>query len=185
MTRGAGKVDVFEPDEENFKICVENLRTFGERAVLYQAAVWRSDRFDSEVLYTGPAKTSDGLNFGGGNVVFEDGRRISVRCEPLDSILSNIRRVRLIKLDCESSEWPILFSSRLLECVDELVGEYHEIGGKYNRASIPRKAQVIGFDSYTAEDLVAFLRRHDFSVEITARRDSNIGNFFAKKNMRS
>src|SRR5437660_8604522 len=116
LARGAGRVYVFEPEEDNFRLCNENLSCFGERAVLHQAAVWRSDKFEDELLFTGPPESAQGVNFGGGNVVFEDGHRIHVKCVPLDSVLSNIRRVRLMKLDCESSEWLILFSSRLLEC---------------------------------------------------------------------
>lgn len=181
LTRGAGKVHAFEPDPENIRLCAANLKRFGQRVVLRRAAVWRSDTSDAELNYTGPVATAKGPNYGGGNVVFEDGLQIPVKNESLDSILSNIRCVRLLKLDCESSEWPILFTSRLLECVDEIVGEYHEIGGKYNRANIPPRTGVPGFTSYTVEDLVLFLGRHNFSVETTRGHESNIGTFFAKK----
>jgi hypothetical protein len=37
-------------------------------------------------------------------------------------------RVRLIKLDCEGSEWPLLEGCREWGLVDEVVGEYHLYG---------------------------------------------------------
>jgi hypothetical protein len=86
-----------------------------------------------------------------------------------------------MKLDCESGEWPILFTSRLLECVEEIIGEYHEIGGKNNQATIPPRAGLPGFTSYTRDALNSFLKRHGFSVEIDGKSDSNIGLFFAKR----
>jgi hypothetical protein len=33
--------------------------------------------------------------------------------------------IHLLKLDCEGSEWPILFSSHLLRFCENIVGEYH------------------------------------------------------------
>ena len=181
LQRGAGKVYAFEPDEANFLICTENLKRFGSRAVPRRAAIWRSDKWETELLYTGPSQTPLGINHGGGNILFEDGDGIPVPVEALDSILSNIRHVRLMKLDCEGSEWPVLFTSRFLECVDEIIGEYHEIGGKRNNASIPPKALLPGYSAYTREDLVSFLDRHGFSVEIAGSPQSHIGAFFAKR----
>src|SRR5262249_44661822 len=34
-------------------------------------------------------------------------------------------RVRLVKLDCEGAEWPVLLTSRRLGRIDALCGEYH------------------------------------------------------------
>lgn len=181
LTRRAGLVYAFEPDEQNFELCRTNLEPFGQRIHIFQKAVWRSDVAKVELKYTGYSKGPYGVNCGGGNVVFNDGLQISVQAEALDSILANLNHVRLMKLDCESSEWPILFTSRLLNRVDEIVGEYHEIGGKYNTACIPTIAQVPGFASYTVDKLVEFLNLHNFRVETTRPSDSNIGLFFAKR----
>lgn len=181
LKRNAGKILGFEPLGENLRICARNLRRFRNRAVLSRAAVWRSDTFEAKLFHTGATESPQGLNFGGGNVIFEDGLQIPVTSRPLDSILSNIREVRLLKLDCESSEWPILFTSKLLDCVAEIAGEFHEIGGSYNSGSIPGKASLPKFSIYTREQLQEFLERHGFAVELEQNR-SNIGLFFAKRN---
>jgi FkbM family methyltransferase len=181
LTRGAGKIYLFEPDKQNCLMCRRNLRRYKGRIVLAQAAMWRSDVSCSELLYTGPTDTDEGRNYGGGNVVFGDGLQQPVPCEALESVLSGIRYVRLLKLDCESSEWPILFSCRLLECVGEIVGEYHEIGGRNNFGTIPCEARIQGYSEYTANDLVSFLTRQGFSVELLTQEDSSIGRFFAKR----
>jgi FkbM family methyltransferase len=181
LQRGAGKVFAFEPDRQNIRLCAHNLRRFGNRTFLSRAAIWRSDLDVSELKYTGYPATANGSNSGGGNVVFDDGHNIAVRAEALDSILSNIRKVRLLKLDCESSEWPILLTCRLLDAVEDIAGEFHEIGGYFNNAQIPTKAQVANYESYVASDLVSFLGRHGFSVQIHRNNNSNIGLFFAKR----
>ena len=180
--RGVGKIYLFEPNSDNIQLCMMNLRRFKHKVVVNQTAIWRSDTSDCELKYTGCVESTNGANYGGGNVIFEDGLQIPVRCESLDSILSNIRQVRLLKLDCESEqEWPILFTSRLLETVSEIVGEYHEIGGQNNLVDIPPKAALPGFISYKRDDLVWFLNRHGFSVKIVGQDNSNIGLFYAKR----
>jgi FkbM family methyltransferase len=181
MIRGAGKAYTFEPDQENFMLCETNLKPFFPNVYLTQKAVWRSDTSDDILNYTGYSKGPDGINCGGGNVLFENGINISVQTIALDSVLSRIDKVRLLKLDCEASEWPILFTSRLLNRVEEIVGEYHEIGGNFNKAAIPKKAQVSGFSSYTIDHLVLFLSQNNFTVETTRVCNTNIGLFFAKK----
>ena len=181
LIRGAGKVLAFDPDGDNIRLCAANLRRFKGRAIIHRTAIWRSDTFDSQVYYTGPTKTLMGLNFGGGNVVFEDGKNVPVKCESLDSVLSNIRRVRLLKLDCESSEWPILLTCKLLECVEVIVGEFHEIGGKHDSATIPPKAALPGHGCYVVQSLVSFLSRHGFSIRVVENGNSNIGLFFAER----
>jgi hypothetical protein len=35
--------------------------------------------------------------------------------------------VRLLKMDCEGSEWPLLYTSSELDRVQAVCGEYHEI----------------------------------------------------------
>ncbi len=44
---------------------------------------------------------------------------------PFDEILGQLGDVRLVKMDCEGSEFPLLYTSQRLAQVQEFVGEWH------------------------------------------------------------
>jgi hypothetical protein len=74
--------------------------------------------------------------------------------------------VRLLKLDCEGSEWPILFTSRRLQQVREIVGEYHERETEWGWCGAVR--------------LQEFLQAQGFAVDVQETRDG-LGLFWAKR----
>jgi FkbM family methyltransferase len=84
-------------------------------------AVWRSDeepkvlKFDVNVV---DGNGSMGKVFEGGEIEVE-----SIR---LDDVLEKHETVRLIKIDVEGSEYEILFTSKKLERVKVITGEFHE-----------------------------------------------------------
>ncbi len=124
LRRGAGRVVCCEPCPDNFAVLRHNLAPFGGRAVLLNCAVWRSDRPEGRLHLHNPV---DPRNTGAVQAR-PDGDGPAADAVPLDDLLAEIaagRRVRLMKLDCEGAEWPILFTSSRLACVDEVCGEYH------------------------------------------------------------
>lgn len=130
LNRGAGRVFAVEADAGNAGVFRHNLHTVCDascRAHLINGAAWRSDVPPGQLLYF----ANVGANTGGGNVLGESGA--GVRAFSFDSLVrfaassSASGRVKLCKIDCEGSEWPILLTSQCLHLVDELVGEYHVI----------------------------------------------------------
>lgn len=112
----------FEVDEENFRLAQANV---GTRAQVVNAAVVRSDaRASDRVYYTGHVPMEHELNTGVGTIFGNEGQR-AVATMPLDEILLQLGTVRLIKLDTEGSEWPILMGSSRLGQVQEIIGEWH------------------------------------------------------------
>jgi hypothetical protein len=100
--------------------------------------VWRSDREpETQLVLSGP----DGENTGAGSVlaggrivdfptqtwIDSSGEAASVAAVALDEVLKRFERVKMLKLDCEGSEFPILLTSRELARVQEIVGEIHEL----------------------------------------------------------
>ena len=81
--------------------------------------------------------SSDPENAGGGTLIWEsDG--LLVKVVPFDEIVDHVSRggesrISVLKVDCEGAEFPILLTSRLLDRIDRIVGEYHEL-----RAQLPR-----------------------------------------------
>ena len=169
LMRGAGHVHGFEAFVENYRAARGNLRSFGGRITAHHRAVWRSDRPVDSLPYT----ILDPGNLGAGHVLRMDGPQ-SVPAIGLDALIRRVtdhgrRRVRLLKLDCEGAEYPILFTSKLLHLVDAIHGEYHNYTISHGREHpfyrVPDHARVEGFSRFTIDELDAFLTDAGFEVE--------------------
>ena len=163
-------VHAFEPFIDNYTMAVMNS---GARCRPY--AVWRSDRSDYGVL---PYQSSTCKENTGGGDVF--GGSDLVESVSLDGFIrdENIQKIRLIKIDCEGSEFPILLTSKYLHLADEIIGEYHEL--PYGDKTIPDYAAVTGVSEFSRDVLRGCLERNGFDVEINHEAE-NIGKFFAKR----
>jgi hypothetical protein len=143
-------------------------------------------------MHTGFPKTPGGINTGGGNVIWDNGVHLQVPAVKFDDVVMSCTHngadlIRLLKIDAETSEFPILLTSTKLAYVCEIVGEYHEVGGDYNTATIPAPAQVYDektetfYSAYTAALLEEFLRDNGFDVTSNRLGNTNMGHFRAKK----
>ena len=93
----------------------------------------------------------------------------------LDDILSQFDKVKFMKIDVEGSEYPILFTSKQITKVEEIVGEFHE----YNDLnSIPENCRVPGYNKYTRNDIIDFFSNLGYNVEITEVNWSNSHGLF-------
>jgi hypothetical protein len=95
----------------------------------------------------------------------------------LDEILAKFERIKLLKLDCEGSEFPILLTSRLLGKVEKIIGEYHEIDPATMQFLDPQ-AKLPGLTAYPAHLLADRLQACGFEVTLT-RGAPYIGSFRA------
>lgn len=202
LLRGCQQVFSVEPDPANCEIALENLRDYVEhsRVTIEYGAVWRSDPNDDELLFDGYhpfpksfAGAEGILNTANGSVIWGLGERVPKL--PFDELLDQLtnsgeKRLRLLKLDCEGSEWPILFTSHRLHLVDEICGEFHEIGGDFLEISEDRPVQQpvfrFGDEKFTSERLVGFLNEAGFEVTSHRHRrpdgaQEGIGLFFARR----
>jgi FkbM family methyltransferase len=203
LSRGCRNVICIEPDRGNFDIAAESLKPHVENGSLQleRAAVWRSDpnrdqlRLDGYHPFPRSFTEMQGiLNTGNGSVIW--GRGEPVEKIAFDALVDRAtrdgeRRVRLLKLDCEGAEWPILLTSRRLHLIDEICGEFHEIGGEFYEISEDRPAQAPvfsfeGVEGFTVDLLVEFLETAGFTV--TWRRHvrpggaaEGLGLFFATR----
>jgi FkbM family methyltransferase len=192
IQRGAGKVHAIEADVENYELALEHLKKYITAGVvsLTWGAVWRSD-VNEEVLYHGGYTIAihNLVNTAGGDVIwYKHGKMVPAI--PFDMVIqgateNGIKKIRLLKLDCEGSEWPILFTSNTLYLIDEMCGEFHEIGGEYDTHTPP--FIIEGFERFTIHELIGFLQTRGFNVtysrHISSRSGtlSNMGMFFAKR----
>lgn len=117
LRRGAGKVITFEPEPGNFALLRDNLAPFGDRASVRPVAVWGND-VPAGGLHL--ANLLDPRNTGASRI---GDTGVQVQAVTFDDLIE--QRVRLVKLDCEGAEWPILTTSRKLHLVEAFCGEYH------------------------------------------------------------
>ncbi len=187
---GSREIHAFEADPTNF-VRLRNHVSDLPGMHLYNCAVFRSDAPAVDgLLHSGPAF----FNTGGGNVIFggqlfdsdtqeswisAETDRSRVPAVPLDEVLGRFERVKLLKLDCEGSEYPILLTSTQLPKVERIVGEYHEI----HASAMPllvAEARLDGFTSYGPDLLARKLAAAGFRVSIIPT-DAGRGRFEAVK----
>ena len=180
LTRGAASVVAYEPESSNHRCAVDNLASFGSRAQVKRAAVWRSDAPVPRLPFW---PSGDAANTGGGSVIWDTEAHF-VSAVPFDTVIEAARdqgrrQVSLVKIDCEGAEFPILLTSKLLHRIDRIVGEYHEL-----RAGPPAHSAVPGYTQFTVGDLLAALRAAGFSVASKGRATGTFGEmglFFAER----
>jgi FkbM family methyltransferase len=181
VLRGGRHVWSIEPDGTNCALAAGHLKPYADlgHVRLIHAAVWRSDPNDDELRFDGyhafpPSYPGmEGvLNTGGGSVVWGLGEPVAkIAFDDVVDLATNRgeRRVRLLKLDCEGAEWPIVLTSRRLHLIDEIVGEFHELGGPLLEIGEDRPSNAHVFHSdrvagFTIEELARFLRDTGFGV---------------------
>jgi FkbM family methyltransferase len=183
LARGAGFVAAYDADADNVALAHENLRAWGAAVELHVAAVGRSDQPLGRARISAYPMTSDGLvNTGGGKICWDalDGTVPSLAFDRVvdDALSMGRRSIRLLKLDCEGSEWPILFTSRRLDAIDEIVGEYHELARDDDDSG--RRYTARQWDC-SGPALGAFLRRAGFDVDVSVANAARLGHFCARR----
>lgn len=181
LQRGSDNVYGFEPERDNYACAMRNLSPFGDRVRLHNKAVWRSDRIGDKLFFN---SATDEAMTAAGNVFANTGPELETIA--FDDLIREVtvdgsKRVRMLKIDCEGSEFPILFTSQSLHLIDEIRGEYHEFGGEYDTTPVPEVASVSGYDRFTITDLTDALQRAGFSVESHRSGNTRYGRFFATR----
>lgn len=195
IQRGAHSLVLYEPDADNFSLLCKNLTAYQELVQQYCCAVWRSDQVATSFLPLSPyplmtlelhdSESKIVVNTGGSNVLFDTPQSRKVPSLAFDTIVDEItqqgqQRIRIVKVDCEGSEFPILLTSKRLHLIDEICGEFHEVCGDYDDMfCIPEYAAVAGFPRYTIDTLTYHLQQHGFSISAERYQHTNLGIFKA------
>jgi FkbM family methyltransferase len=203
VSRGCRRVYCIEPDRLNFEIAAANLQPHieGGCVQLVRGAAWRSDVNTDELYFDGyhPFPKSfmgmEGiLNTGNGSVIWGSGEPVAkVAFDEIVDLMTGggEDEVRLLKLDCEGAEWPILLTSRRLHLIREICGEFHEIGGRFLEISEDRPAKTPVFSrdtsaAFTIDVLVELLEEAGFTVTFQRHQRptgaiEGLGLFFATR----
>ncbi len=173
LARGARRVFAYEVEPRNFRILEANLAHSSFPVAMRNVAIWRSDIVGEPLFYApdlGAASTV--VNTGTVQVGNHRGQPVPAVMRFDDAIKEAAEssphgRVRLAKLDVEGSEFPILYTAKRLELVDELVGEYH--------AQAVGLGMHAGLPPFTVEALTCHLRQQGFGVTRSKKPDHQPG----------
>jgi FkbM family methyltransferase len=158
---GSRRIFAFEPSKHYVEAAFQNVGDL-EGVHLYNYAVVRGDQ------HRKPQYFHDGQM----STFVDKGDEVS--SVSLDEILSEIGHVRVLKIDCEGGEWPILYTCQSLHLIDQIVGEYH-MGQESFKENLDLPTHTGG--------LVHFLYEQGFTnIHILATAPKNLtGNFFASR----
>jgi FkbM family methyltransferase len=172
LDKGAKFVYALEANKNNYNHGCKVL-FMRDNHVYRNIALWRSDRCESK-LYC-----SDVCDFGktdGNNIIYQNNSGEEVATIGLDMVITTLAnkygKVDLLKIDCEGSEFPILYTSQLLKSIPLIVGEYHSITGT------PKKEFNTGHPNNIA-GLKGYLE--DLGYSVTYERSAWGGTFEASK----
>lgn len=176
LRRGAARIDCFEPQPDNYRLLEHNMEPYADQVRVHHRAVWRSDQPGQELSLRNPHASR---NTGAFQVTAETDAN-AVPAMPLDEAIRTLAppdgTIALLKLDCEGAEWPILLTSRELQRVEAICGEYH-------LGELPDFFQVSGSPSPSEDLLRDFLREQGYEVSLEALppRPQPCGLFFARR----
>lgn len=171
LQRKAEHIYSYEAFAENMQILRRNLEPFGHRVELNHKAVWRSDTKETGLTYLADATAEyRGLGF-----VDIEASGFPVESVGLDDILARFEQVRLLKVDCDRSEYVVLLTSHLLNRVEAICIEYETL------APVP---EFMGLSQYPMLDrtvLEEFLHEQGFDTEHQSTAVPHIGFIFATR----
>lgn len=160
LARGAREVHSYEPHPENYQHLLRNVARYAyRRAKPFDRAVTPGDRGMV-------ALKLDATNTGGHSIVYGEGEETWVPAVSIATVIKRAReaapngRIRLLKLDCEGAEhdlilWLTADSLGVLEFIDEITGEIHDLGVHGRTVAHP----------YTRSDTITWLNESGYTVE--------------------
>ncbi len=165
--RGSGRILSFEPNADNYALAKKNIGHL-PGVFLERAAVLGCKGY----VECEPFPGLNGVqNTGGGKIIPK--KRSEIMARSINSLLCQEGNVALLKLDCEGSEWPIIFGCTEWARLGAVCGEYHLVDS-FARSFGIRKALDPGL-------LFDTLRR-EFSVVIVEQpKGEGLGRFWASR----
>jgi len=127
--RGCRQIYCYEPNPVNFSLLAHNTEHL-QGVEITRAGIWKTRTRMS--MYQPP-----GAKHSGGHSVAGQDNTGSLFI-PLDDELRKHERVRLMKVDCEGSEYAILLNSQELHHVEEICGEWHWAWPEHFQSLEPR-----------------------------------------------
>jgi len=146
-----GKVYAYEPVRENFNFLNYNIKLNKLSNIIPFNLAVSGTKGSKKIFLTGHSETAS--LFGQPGQKFHSVKTIGLKDIFEDN---NLRKINFLKIDCEGSEYDILFNTpkRYLSKIDRIAIEYHESP----------------YTKYQCQDLETFLRSHNFKIRVKTSR---------------
>ena len=127
------RVIAVEPIPENVQLLKQNLTT---NVHFIPWAIFSRSEISKKMNYGDDSEQGRHHRFIGNVVSFGWGKSVKVPTISLNDLLKDVEKVRVMKMDCEGSEYVALkFASKeTLSKIDYIIGEYHNPEGKYSKS---------------------------------------------------
>lgn len=189
VEKNAKFVDAYEMCSVSYDQCLKNIKNY-ENVRLSQKVVWSQSgekiKVPTSISYS-KINEKNILNTGGETLMFNiDNEYEMIETISLDDIVSNYDRIGLIKMDCEGSEYPILYNFNNFEKVDAFAIEFHcyalmdtplvseEDYLLYNEYELKNYLETKGFSVYLDE--IEYMTDHIYHGLMFAFKEENIFN---------
>lgn len=175
VERGASQVISFEPEKENFDLLIQNIDE--KKVWAHCRAVWSNAHDDILISGFPVFAHSKEVNTGGSYIYLkrkDQDHVVSTKATTLKAITQGVEifgKLQLVKLDCEYSEWDILYSSSedTIRQSPRYVGEFHE------DPNHPR------WENCNEQGLINFFQARGFTVRTQRHGETNLGMFWAER----
>ncbi len=160
-----GKVFAFEPFPANFKFLHSNVTESRlENVSVFQKAVAETNKMRHLIVSDEWIKHS--LDIGTSNTD-ATAKSIDIQSISLEEVLQNEEACDLLKIDCEGSEYEILYpcSPKTIKKIRRIVGEYHEVDS----------------NEMNGKSLIKFLEKSGFAIDCFYPLDESCGVFRARQ----
>lgn len=170
ITRGAKYIYAFEPNPENYQLCLINSkRCFSKHRsrerhsplCLENTAIWRSDQIEQITLSKWPASGEDEelIDTGGAISLPQMADAPLCRSIGLDVLLNELPYVTLLKVSCAGAVWPILLTAQALAKVQQIVIQFPPVDAHQLESSPTSNGKL---PKFTAENLKLHLAESGF-----------------------
>lgn len=184
------EVHAFEAQHENFECLRKNAKAFPNLHA-YHRAVWRGDKEgcvyinEEECPPNGDVYAALSSFKNSGLYSCSDNGVIKVESESLDSIIESICGddgfVDFLKIDCEGSEYEILYTCSRLNQVKKIVGELHFDPNRANERLHPKfNRNVEGFRGFLESEGFSQVNIYNWDSE-HPDRECQLFNFRAER----
>ena len=176
LRRSPGRVVSCEPYPDAVDKMRRNCGPWSENHDIRNVAVWRSDVDQKTVSLHPHGRKTQTTSY---SVTLSKSAhdQWEVPCVKLDDLLKELGSVHILKLDCEGSEFPILYTSQELRRCEYIIGEYHQDALQALAGDPP----LAGWPDWTIESLTDFLKIRGFEMYALERASKVHGGFWAKR----
>lgn len=124
-----GKVYSFEPEFQNFKLLLENIKLNNcHNIICFRQAI--SNKEGKDYLFINP------YNVGGHSFLLPTSQKIIVPCTTLKAFIEKekLKKIDFLKMDCEGMEYKILLNCTkdCLNKISKIALEYHDTNENFN-----------------------------------------------------